>query len=241
NYLVTVSWIPSWLGIIYSKLYMEFTDREFTLDEAERVIKRSHDYVKVALSKLCKAGWCIRESKGKYKLLDPLDCILLTGGLSDALNKVPQKEYIPLLRRLIVEFLKAFRSSLLAVILFGSVARGTAHRTSDVDLLVVIRELPKSYLRRASLLADVIAKVREEKMKLWSKGIYVSVQAFAYTPEELKEFHAFYFDLAFDGIVLYSRMGYAERLLEDIRRRLRKMNVRKVVMPGGRWYWIVES
>ena len=233
-------WLPSWLGTIYSKLYKEFVDREFTLRDVVSVIKRDYGYVKTAISKLCKAGWCVRDGKGKYRLLNPIECILSVGELSSSLSKVRQKEYVPLLRRLVAEFLNEFRSSLLAVILFGSVARGTANRMSDIDLLVIVEGVPSSYLKRASLLADIIARAREEKMKLWSKGIYVSIQVFAYRPEELKRFHAFYFDLAFNGIVLYSRMGWAERFLEGVRSMLYKMRARKVVTPGGRWYWIVE-
>ena len=57
-------WLPSWLGTIYSKLYKEFVDREFTLRDVVSVIKRDYGYVKTAISKLCKAGWCVRMVRG---------------------------------------------------------------------------------------------------------------------------------------------------------------------------------
>jgi len=235
-----VKWLPSWLGEVYSTLYSEFGDRKFSLDDAVHALNHPRDYVKVALSQLCKLGWCVRESKGVYSLLKPLECILTLTGVMKGIDKVPCREYVPLLRRVIAELYELLQSNLLAVILFGSIARGDAKSNSDVDLLVIASNLPKSYLKRAAMLTQVVVKTRSLRVKLWSKNIYTSLQILAYTPEEMKRFHSFYFDLAFDGILLYSRGGYGEKLLSEIRRRIEAMGVKRVYTSGGNWYWTVK-
>ncbi len=45
---------------------------------------------------------------------------------------------------------------LLSVVLYGSVARGTATVTSDLDLLIVVREAPTSYYERLWPVLDAV-------------------------------------------------------------------------------------
>jgi len=227
--------------LVYSKLYYRFGDSQFTLDDAAEVVGRERGYVKAALSMLCRYGWCMREGRGRYELVTPTECVLMAGGLSEALSRVGREEYAALLRRVVAELLNLFGSSLLAVILFGSVARGDCRPSSDVDLLVVAEGLPSSYLERASMLALIVARTRGERARLWRRGLYATLQMLAYTPGELESFHPFYLDLAFDGVVLYSRGGYGEELVERVREMVRRMGATRVVKPGGRWYWVVRS
>lgn len=49
-----------------------------------------------------------------------------------------------------------FKDDLVSVVLFGSCARGTAKEYSDIDLLVVARNLPKEWRERDKLLNDVV-------------------------------------------------------------------------------------
>jgi len=234
-------WVARWLGALYSRLYYEFGDSVFSLDEAVAALGRGRGYVKAALSELCRSGWCVREGRGEYRLLTPTECVLVNGGLGEALAAVRGREYVPLVRKAVAEIFELFGPSLMGVALFGSVARGEAGPTSDVDLLVVAEGLPASYLERASMLARVVARTRGERAALRRKGLYATLQILAYTPEELRVFHAFYFDLALDAVVLYSRGGYMESLIGDVRKMLEEMGAVRVVRPGGRWYWVVRS
>ncbi len=52
-----------------------------------------------------------------------------------------------------------FSQNLVSVILFGSVARGTAQKYSDVDILVIIDELPKRRLDREDIVIDLILDI----------------------------------------------------------------------------------
>lgn len=49
--------------------------------------------------------------------------------------------------------LEKFGANLLTLVLFGSVARGTAKQESDIDLLIILKDAPDSYYRRLEPMA----------------------------------------------------------------------------------------
>lgn len=55
-----------------------------------------------------------------------------------------------------------FGSNLISLVLFGSVARGTAGEDSDIDLLIILEDAPDSYYRRLEPVVDIELKLREE-------------------------------------------------------------------------------
>lgn len=50
---------------------------------------------------------------------------------------------------------KGLGSQLVSVVLFGSVARGEGGPTSDIDLLLIIKDLPKGRFARKALLDEM--------------------------------------------------------------------------------------
>ena len=48
-----------------------------------------------------------------------------------------------------------FGDNLISIVLFGSYARGTATEYSDVDLLVIAKNLPKRRIERYKLMSDI--------------------------------------------------------------------------------------
>jgi hypothetical protein len=55
----------------------------------------------------------------------------------------------------------ALGDRLVSVVLFGSVARGDARASSDIDLLIVVEGLPKGHFARKRLLAPADAAFEE--------------------------------------------------------------------------------
>ncbi len=92
---------------------------------------------------------------------------------------------------------------LVAVVLFGSRARGEAHEGSDWDVLVIARRLPKRTLERAFLLKRMLPAEHRGGVSLLAK-----------TPEEfMAGLPDLYLDIALDGVILYDTGCYmAERL-----------------------------
>jgi len=73
---------------------------------------------------------------------------------------------------------------LVAVALFGSVARGEAGPSSDVDLLVIAEGLPARRLERYAWLEEADRAVEPQLRALWGRGITAEVSVILKTPKE---------------------------------------------------------
>ncbi len=101
---------------------------------------------------------------------------------------------------------KKLGDDLIAVALFGSYARGDYHERSDIDLLLIARNLPENRLKQASFLSHAVAECKR-------------MPSFVpYPPEEFDtSFPSFYLDLGLDAIILYDTNGLLEQRLKRIR------------------------
>ena len=123
---------------------------------------------------------------------------------------------------------RSLTSKLVAVVLFGSRARGDASEGSDWDLLVIAEDLPARLLDR----------------QLYLKGILPphcrgSVSILAKTPRQFEAaVSSLYLDIALDGRVLYDPRGYAAERLAMLRRLMERLGLRRVRTPEGYdWRW----
>lgn len=121
---------------------------------------------------------------------------------------------------------------LISLALFGSVARGTAHEASDIDLLVVMEDLPRSLReRRQVLLAEWSRLEARQRVGPVEWNLVVK------TPEEARAHSPLYLDLVEEGILVVDRNGFFESVLSAMRARMRELGSRRVFMPDGTWYW----
>jgi len=67
-----------------------------------------------------------------------------------------------MLEEFLEECKKRFGKDLISIILFGSYARGTYKETSDIDLLVVIKKLPKEWLERKKKFEEIEEKIEKK-------------------------------------------------------------------------------
>ncbi len=120
---------------------------------------------------------------------------------------------------------------LVAVILFGSRARGEASASSDWDMLVIAEGLPKkAFERRALLKLSLPPRYRG------------AISVLAKTPEEFEaHLPSLYLDIALDGQVLYDRQNYAAEKLTALRRLIQQAGLYRERTPAGDiWRWREE-
>ena len=132
------------------------------------------------------------------------------------------------LRPLVESLREGMGQNLIALVLFGSRARGEQRRASDWDIFVLASSLPVSPMKRYAGLRSL----RNEE----SDG---GVSFLAKTQMEFEEgFPSFYLDLALDGLILYDTDGYMEAKLRRIREIIKETGLIRERIPGGfLWEW----
>ncbi|HZQ07204.1 MAG TPA: nucleotidyltransferase domain-containing protein, partial [Anaerolineae bacterium] len=102
----------------------------------------------------------------------------------------------------------AFGSDLVGIALYGSRARGEARPDSDVDLLLIARNLPVQPRARAQILHEGLRGVSTD----------LNFSVYERTPEEFESyFPSVFLDMGLDGIILYDPEEYLTQKLARIR------------------------
>lgn len=153
-----------------------------------------------------------------------------------------QKEYQTLLKDFIQILKERFKEDIISIVLFGSVARGNAKKESDIDLCIIISNLPKSRFQRNRLLSRPLADLREmySYKELRMKGYYPDISPVLYTPEEIQDTKPIFLDMVEDGEILLDNGTFRDKL-NDIKRRMSELHSRKIVCEDGTWYWELKS
>lgn len=117
---------------------------------------------------------------------------------------------------------------LVAVVLFGSRARGEADETSDWDLLVIARHLPEKIFERHVRLKSLLPPVWRGKTAILAK-----------TPGEFEAcLPSLFLDIALDGIVLYDPEEYMSERLKNLRKLIEKKGLhRQQIEKDLVWRW----
>ena len=152
-----------------------------------------------------------------------------------------QREHKPLVHEFLRLLLEEFGDRVRSLLVFGSVARGTARVDSDVDVCVVIRELPVSRYRRHQLVGPVLERLRQSAPyeDLIRRGYTPDVAAILYTPEEIQETKPLFLDLVEDGILLHDD-GTMRTKLDQLRARMKTLGSRKIALEDGTYYWLLK-
>jgi predicted nucleotidyltransferase len=121
-----------------------------------------------------------------------------------------------------------------AVLLFGSVARGDAKPfrsyESDIDIIVIIKDLPHDLGKRMLYKLDVESGTRSRVQSIWM------------TPKELEEHieaKSEYILEAFEsGIILFDSEGYLAKKISDLFMELKSKGVSR--LKWG-WSWNIKA
>ncbi|MEJ2776499.1 nucleotidyltransferase domain-containing protein [Sulfolobaceae archaeon RB850M] len=151
-----------------------------------------------------------------------------------------KEPYATLLYNMLKIMKEEFKDDLISVVVYGSAARGDNRNDSDVDLLIIMKNLPKdSMLKRIRLFETKV----EDKLNLdeyWKMGYYISLSPGLKTPEEAEKFSPLYLDMVYDAVILYDRNYFFTRILQKLRDRLKELGAERVRM-GKKWYWVLKK
>jgi len=164
-------------------ILVENPDREFTNRELHRVTGRGLSGVNAAVDTVDTLGVITVDRSGRANGVQ-IDPEMLVKS-DDPITAIPQTDYHAPVRVLLDE-LETRIPAEIGVTLFGSVARGTADRTSDIDLFVVVDGNRMETQREAHAIEREFADERFDGDR-YEAHIVVEPGASAATHDRIKE------------------------------------------------------
>ncbi|MCS7094180.1 MAG: nucleotidyltransferase domain-containing protein, partial [Candidatus Aenigmarchaeota archaeon] len=140
--------------------------------------------------------------------------------------------YESIIEKLLEALKNKYGDRLVSVVLFGSLARKEARKDSDIDLLIVIKDLPKSRLKRQEEFLEVESHLEDLLEK--TEG-FVDLSPILRTPEEILKYPPILLDIVEDGIILHDENDFFKKVIEDLREKLEKLGAKRIKM-GKRWF-----
>ncbi|MBC7129898.1 nucleotidyltransferase domain-containing protein [Candidatus Bathyarchaeota archaeon] len=231
-------WISRWLGECYSRLYVEFGQRLFTFSEAKDFLSFDEDRLAVAFSRLHSKRVMLIFDRGRprlYRLLDPENFLFLASGVVKNVDKIASERYLKLVLDCLRVLLKTVDLESFAV--YGSVARGSASKCSDVDVLLVSDSFEGSLGSRMEKLYHVEERLEEELKWLRRHGVYTSLSFYPLRRDEARRLPLLFLDLTEEAAILYDKNSFLEATLLNLKRGLLKHGARRVMVNEKHWYW----
>ncbi|MEM2172516.1 MAG: nucleotidyltransferase domain-containing protein [Thermoproteota archaeon] len=235
-----VKTIPNWLASKYFILFSSFGFLPFTTEEAKLVL--GSDKASLFLHRMYSYGWVDRVERSTYRIVHPLIALMEYSGFVWR-DKVKDRIRLPVLEITVVKIFEVLGSKLESIVLFGSLSTGRVRPESDIDLLVVARDLPDKYSDRTSIIREIVSSKALDEIIIhnWEKkGVYSELDILLIDVKEASVTHPLYLDLTRDCVIIYDRNNLMTEKLKEVREKLEEMGAKRFEEPDGSWYWILS-
>lgn len=155
------------------------------------------------------------------------------------LKFIKDNERRALIKETLDLLLQEFGENLLSAVVFGSVARGEETSASDIDILIIGKDLPESLSDRMDRLAKVLVQLDETQTskKMRKKNINTWIQFHALNSDEAKLHRPIYLDMVEDGVIIFDKNKFIETILSGFGKKLKQLGAKRVFLKDGSWYW----
>lgn len=135
--------------------------------------------------------------------------------------------------------LRAYGERLIALVLFGSVARGTQRPDSDIDLLVVAAPLPPLRMARVIEFEAVEDLLAPQRLAARALGVRAEFSPLIRTPAELEAGSFAFLDIPSEGLFLFDPAGIARDYFDRLALRLKTQGAERRFSNGAP-YWLLK-
>lgn len=134
---------------------------------------------------------------------------------------IEPQEYANYLNLLLKDFISILKNewgdNLTSVIVYGISRKRISHVQSDVDLLIICKNLPHSKWERYDLIMKTIAKLEPKVEELYNQiGIHVYISPILKTQKEADQINKAYFDLVKEGEILLDNHDFFKKIIKTI-------------------------
>jgi predicted nucleotidyltransferase len=141
--------------------------------------------------------------------------------------------------KLLEESKSFYGDQLISFVVFGSVARETFRYDSDIDLLIIAKNLPKGRMKRVTQFSAVENRIAPFLESLKKEGIDTYISAIFKTPQEAELGSPLFLDMVEDARILYDKNAFFAKRLERLRKRLKELGAKRV-WKGNIWHWVLK-
>lgn len=138
--------------------------------------------------------------------------------------------------------LSFYGENIISAVIFGSAARGDFQKGSDLDLLIVLRESKDSMGKRIDQFMKMEWEIMESQEYKMAKdqGIPHRIEPAIFNLEEFRTHPSLLLDLTTDAKILIDKENIFSNEIDLIRKRLQQLGAKKIILEGGRWYWMLK-
>ena len=123
-----------------------------------------------------------------------------------------------------------YGARLISLVVFGSVGRGVPRPDSDIDLLLVIRELPDRRIARVEEFGPIEAGLGS------ATKTHFELSPVFKTPEEIANGSPLLLDMVEAAHLLFDRDDFFKHAMNELKERLERLGARRI-WRGNAWYW----
>jgi len=144
-----------------------------------------------------------------------------------------------LLARLLEEATRVYGAELTSLAVFGSVGRGTPTPGSDVDVLLIAKNLPSGRMPRVRQFDDVEQALESDLVWASSLGVSTCLSPIFRTEDEMSLGGLIFLDMVSDARILFDRNEFFAVYLQRLKARLTELGSVRV-KSGGAWHWVLK-
>lgn len=148
-------------------------------------------------------------------------------------QKSMHQRILPRIKDLAIE---KYSGNLLGLVVYGSVARKTEHSQSDIDILVVLNQVPKIRYERTDFFIDQIETPILKGFTPKESEFQIEINPNIKSYEELTAGSFLNFTIASEGSILFEKDQLITEYFTKLRNRFKEMGVQKIPYAGGFYY-----